>query len=263
VEQDYWVKDLSTNTEMDMWIEHRQAVIVTLLNHHETIDKMTDRQIAAKVRQHFRGLKQISSGVDGIHAGKAGDEEMEYRRGMLWERALEDLDFLYLEPEKYREIAMQIDECWSDREHYIARIKAYIQEMFAREGLKAEITGRPKRVYSIYCKMQRTGLPFSQINDICAIRVVVATVPHCYQVLDIMHSIFHVIPGEFDDYIVTPKGNLYRSLHTTVFDNEGKTLEVQIRTRDMNEESEYGASAHWRYKEEHRRSDLLRPMRGF
>jgi (p)ppGpp synthase/HD superfamily hydrolase len=193
-------------------------------------------------------LKQISPGVDGMHRGKAGDHEMEYRRKMLWE--LEDLVFRYLEPEKYREIAAQLDECWADREHDVARIKAYIQEMFTREGLKAEITGRPKRIYSIYCKMKRKHLPFSQIYDIRAIRIVVPTAPHCYQALDIIQNIFQAIPYEFDDYIVSPKGNLYRSLHTAVVDSEGKTLEVQIRTRNMHDESEYGAAAHWRYKEE-------------
>jgi (p)ppGpp synthase/HD superfamily hydrolase len=203
-------------------------------------------------------LKQLSPSVDGMHGGKAGDQEIEYRRKMLWE--IEDLGFRYLEPEKYREIAAQIAERWSDREHYVARIKAHLQEVFAREGLKAEITGRPKHIYSIYCKMKRKNLPFSQIYDIRAIRVIVDTAPHCYRALDIIHNIFHAIPDEFDDYILSPKENHYRSLHTVVFDSEGKTLEVQIRTRNMHEESEYGVAAHWRYKEEQHRGPPLTSM---
>ncbi len=164
-----------------------------------------------------------------------------------WE--LEDLAFRYLDPQKYREIASQLDERRSDREAYLKRTIAYIQEHFAREGLKAEIQGRPKHIYSIYRKMERKNLPFSQIYDVRAIRIIVDTVPQCYQALGIIHNIFHAIPGEFDDYISSPKENQYRSLHTAVLDKEGKTLEVQIRTAEMHEEAEYGIAAHWRYKE--------------
>ena len=164
-----------------------------------------------------------------------------------WE--LEDLAFRYLDPQKYREIAAQLDERRSDREAYLNRTIAYIQEHFAREGLQAEIQGRPKHIYSIYRKMERKNLPFSQIYDVRAIRIIVDTVPQCYQALGIIHNIFHAIPGEFDDYISSPKENQYRSLHTAVLDKEGKTLEVQIRTHEMHEEAEYGIAAHWRYKE--------------
>jgi RelA/SpoT family (p)ppGpp synthetase len=163
---------------------------------------------------------------------------------------LEDLSFRYLDPDHYREIASQIDERRSDREAYIKRITAYIREQFARENLEAEIIGRPKHIYSIYRKMDRKNLPFSQIYDIRAIRIIVATLPECYQALGVIHNIFHAIPGEFDDYISSPKENHYRSLHTAVLDKEGKTLEVQIRTRSMHEEAEYGIAAHWRYKED-------------
>lgn len=164
-----------------------------------------------------------------------------------WE--LEDLAFRYLDPQKYREIAAQLDERRSDREAYLNRTIAYIQEHFACEGLQAEIQGRPKHIYSIYRKMERKNLPFSQIYDVRAIRIIVDTVPQCYQALGIIHNIFHAIPGEFDDYISSPKENQYRSLHTAVLDKEGKTLEVQIRTHKMHEEAEYGIAAHWRYKE--------------
>jgi GTP pyrophosphokinase len=164
-----------------------------------------------------------------------------------WE--LEDLAFRYLEPDRYREIATQLHERRSDREAYMERITAFIAEQFAREGLHAELTGRPKHIYSIYRKMERKHLPFSQIYDVRAIRIIVNTIPECYQALGIIHNIFHAMPGEFDDYISSPKENSYRSLHTAVLDKDGKTLEVQIRTTKMHEEAEYGIAAHWRYKE--------------
>ncbi|MBN1679992.1 MAG: bifunctional (p)ppGpp synthetase/guanosine-3',5'-bis(diphosphate) 3'-pyrophosphohydrolase [Anaerolineae bacterium] len=166
---------------------------------------------------------------------------------MKWE--LEDLAFRYLDPERYREIAAYIAERRSDREAYMVRMIKQIEEQFAREGLVADIKGRPKHIYSIYRKMERKNLPFSQIYDIRAIRIIVKTIPECYQALGITHNIFHTIPNEFDDYISSPKENSYRSLHTAVLDSEGKTLEIQIRTREMDEEAEYGIAAHWRYKE--------------
>ncbi len=162
---------------------------------------------------------------------------------------LEDLAFRYLQPEKYHALAAQLNERRSDREADLRRLQAFIADLFAREGLKAEITARPKHIYSIYRKMERKNLPIEQIYDVRAIRVIVDTVPQCYQALGIIHSVFHAIPGEFDDYISSPKENSYRSLHTAVIDDQGKTLEVQIRTREMHEEAEYGVAAHWRYKE--------------
>ena len=162
---------------------------------------------------------------------------------------LEDLSFRYLQPETYHALAAQLNERRSDREADLRRLQDFIADHFAREGLKAEITSRPKHIYSIYRKMVRKNLPMDQIYDVRAIRVIVDTVPQCYQALGIIHNIFHAIPGEFDDYISSPKENSYRSLHTAVIDSQGKTLEVQIRTREMHEESEYGVAAHWRYKE--------------
>jgi GTP pyrophosphokinase len=130
------------------------------------------------------------------------------------------------------------------------RLVAFLHEQFARDGLQAEIQGRPKHIYSIFRKMDRKNLPFSQIYDIRGIRIVVATISDCYQALGIIHSVFHAIPGEFDDYISSPKENSYRSLHTAVLDQGGKTLEIQIRTREMHDDAEYGIAAHWRYKED-------------
>lgn len=268
--------------------------------------KDIDTEFGSKIAELVDGvtkLKQLPTGVEGMHGGKAGDREMEYLRKMFlamgsdfrvilikladrlhnmrtlghmpphkqiqkaketieiyapianrlgiwqlkWE--LEDLAFRYLDPEHYREIAAQIDEKRSEREAYMKRTTALIQDYFSREGLKVDVQGRPKHIYSIYRKMERKNLPFSQIYDIRAIRIIVDTLPQCYQALGVVHNLFHAIPGEFDDYISSPKENSYRSLHTAVLDKEGKTLEIQIRTRDMHEDAEYGIAAHWRYKE--------------
>jgi RelA/SpoT family (p)ppGpp synthetase len=208
--------------------------------------KLADRLHNMRTLSHMPPHKQIQKARETLEifapiANRLGIWQLK------WE--IEDLAFHYLDPERYHEIAAQLDERRSDREAYLKRTIAYIQEQFAREGLKAEIQGRPKHIYSIYRKMERKNLPFSQIYDIRAIRIIVETTPQCYQALGIIHNIFQAIPGQFDDYISSPKENSYRSLHTAVLDNEGKTLEIQIRTRAMDEEAEYGIAAHWRYKE--------------
>jgi RelA/SpoT family (p)ppGpp synthetase len=208
--------------------------------------KLADRLHNMRTLSHMPPHKQIQKAKETLEifapiANRLGIWQLK------WE--IEDLAFHYLDPERYHEIAAQLDERRSDREAYLKRTIAYIQEQFAREGLKAEIQGRPKHIYSIYRKMERKNLPFSQIYDIRAIRIIVDTIPQCYQALGIIHNIFQAIPGQFDDYISSPKENSYRSLHTAVLDNEGKTLEIQIRTHAMDEEAEYGIAAHWRYKE--------------
>jgi len=164
-----------------------------------------------------------------------------------WE--LEDLGFRYLAPSKYKEIAALIDERRADRERYIARIVEILQRKLQEEGIKAEVTGRPKHIYSIYKKMERKGLPFEKIYDVRGVRIIVDTVKDCYAALGIVHSLWRPIPGEFDDFIATPKDNMYQSLHTSVVTDDGKTLEVQIRTQDMHRTAELGIAAHWRYKE--------------
>ena len=168
-----------------------------------------------------------------------------------WE--LEDLSFRYLDPPKYREITHLIDERGPDREHYIEVLIDQVQRELEKAGIKAEISGRPKHIYSIYRKMQRKGVEFDQIYDVRAIRIIVATVRDCYAALGVVHGKWRPIPGEFDDYIATPKDNLYRSLHTAVLGPGGKPLEVQIRTNEMHHSAEYGIAAHWRYKESHKR----------
>ena len=165
-----------------------------------------------------------------------------------WE--LEDLSFRYLQPDAYRAIAKSLDERRADREEYVKNIANMLRSELAVYNItNAQITARPKHIYSIYKKMKRKDLPLEQIYDVRAVRVIVEEDAHCYLVLGIVHKLWRPIAGEFDDYVAAPKDNFYRSLHTAVMDGSGKTLEVQIRTRKMHEDAEYGIAAHWRYKE--------------
>ena len=166
---------------------------------------------------------------------------------------LEDLSLRYLDPVRYREIAALLAEGQAKRERYLQRIISLLKEELARAGIQAEISGRPKHIYSIYDKMRRKGVSFSQIYDVRGIRIIVDRVQDCYAALGVVHSLWRPIPGEFDDYIATPKDNMYQSLHTAVVTEEGKTLEVQIRTHEMHRRAEYGIAAHWRYKEHAKR----------
>ncbi|WP_068828633.1 GTP diphosphokinase [Pseudomonas sp. BMS12] len=163
-----------------------------------------------------------------------------------WE--LEDLSFRYLEPEQYKQIAKLLHERRLDREQYIAEVMNQLRNELTATGIKADISGRAKHIYSIWRKMQRKGLQFSQIYDVRAVRVLVPEVRDCYTALGIVHSLWRHIPKEFDDYIANPKENGYRSLHTAVIGPDGKVLEVQIRTQTMHEEAELGVCAHWKYK---------------
>jgi GTP pyrophosphokinase len=166
---------------------------------------------------------------------------------LKWE--LEDLAFRYSEPEQYRRIARQVAERREDRENFIRGFTGELERLLREAGVSGEVLGRPKHIYSIWRKMQRKHLDFQELFDIRAVRVLVEDVPACYSVLGLVHTRWQPIPGEFDDYITTPKGNNYQSLHTAVVGPGGKAVEVQIRTREMNEHAELGVAAHWRYKE--------------
>ncbi|MEG5263917.1 GTP diphosphokinase [Pseudomonas sp. JDS28PS106] len=163
-----------------------------------------------------------------------------------WE--LEDLSFRYLEPEQYKQIAKLLHERRLDRERFISDVMSQLDNELQATGVTADISGRAKHIYSIWRKMQRKGLAFSQIYDVRAVRVLVPEMRDCYTALGIVHTLWRHIPKEFDDYIANPKENGYRSLHTAVIGPEGKVLEVQIRTHAMHEEAELGVCAHWRYK---------------
>ncbi|SRR5216683_3344170 len=166
---------------------------------------------------------------------------------LKWE--LEDLSFRYLEPEVYKRIAQMLDERRVERQQYIARTLATLARELEEVGVKAEITGRPKHIYSIWNKMRSKSLDFSEVHDVRAVRIIVPSVKDCYTALGVVHNLWQPIPKEFDDYISRPKGNLYQSLHTAVVGPAGRTLEVQIRTEEMHRQAEFGVAAHWRYKE--------------
>ncbi|HEX7329137.1 MAG TPA: bifunctional (p)ppGpp synthetase/guanosine-3',5'-bis(diphosphate) 3'-pyrophosphohydrolase [Casimicrobiaceae bacterium] len=166
---------------------------------------------------------------------------------LKWE--LEDLSLRALEPAEYRRIALLLDERRADRERYIDTVVAELGRELAAAGVRAEVSGRPKHIYSIYRKMHRKHVGIEALYDIRAVRVLVDSVRDCYSALGVVHQLWTPLPGEFDDYIAKPKANNYRSLHTAVIGPEDKALEVQIRTREMHRHSEYGVAAHWRYKE--------------
>jgi GTP pyrophosphokinase len=166
---------------------------------------------------------------------------------LKWE--MEDLSFRFLEPATYKRIAAELDERRVEREAFIAEAMATLRRELAAAGVPAEVSGRPKHIYSIWNKMRQKSLDFSELYDVRALRVLVDSVKDCYTALGVVHNLWQPIPREFDDYISRPKGNFYRSLHTAVIGPDGRALEVQIRTHDMHRHAELGVAAHWRYKE--------------
>ncbi|MDX1812661.1 MAG: HD domain-containing protein, partial [Gammaproteobacteria bacterium] len=166
---------------------------------------------------------------------------------LKWE--LEDYAFRYLKPDDYKFIAKSLEEKRVDREQYMERIVTQLRHAIEDAGIKAEVYGRPKHIYSIWRKMQNKHLKFSDLYDVRAVRVLVDDLSSCYNVLSVVHGIWQFIPEEYDDYIAAPKSNNYQSLHTAVIGPEEKTVEIQIRTHEMHEHAEMGVAAHWRYKE--------------
>lgn len=207
--------------------------------------KLSERTCAIRSVKHAtpERRRQVAREVADIYAPLA------HRLGIghiKWE--LEDLSFRYLQPEEYKRIATLLDERRLDRQEYIDNMLALLRSELQKANIDGEVTGRAKHIYSIWRKMQRKGIPFSQVYDIRAVRILVPSIRDCYAVLGIVHSLWRNIPHEFDDYIASPKENGYRSLHTAVWGPQNKVLEIQIRTREMHEESELGVCAHWRYK---------------
>ena len=164
-----------------------------------------------------------------------------------WE--LEDLAFFYLDPPKYKQVAKMITESRAEREKYLDEVLDILRAEMEKVGIDAQVMGRPKHLYSIYQKMTKKDKDFSEIYDLIAVRLIVDSVKDCYSALGAVHTIWHPMPGRFKDYIAMPKYNMYQSLHTTVIGPAGRPLEVQIRTEEMHQKSEFGVAAHWLYKE--------------
>lgn len=188
--------------------------------------------------------KQIASETRRVHAPLAN------RLGVWhikWE--LEDLSLRYLEPDIYKDLVQKLDSKRREREAFVKAVIQRLDDLCKAQDITAEISGRPKHIYSIWHKMQKKHLDFEQVFDVRAVRVLVDTTAQCYEVLGLVHAQWKPIPGEFDDYIANPKPNGYRSLHTAVVGEDGRPLEIQVRTQDMHEHAERGVAAHWRYKE--------------
>lgn len=172
------------------------------------------------------------------------------RLGIYWiKNELENMAFFYTQPEAYKEIEGRVNKERVEREAYIEKVKAIIHAKMTENGVNCEVLGRVKHFYSIHQKMQNQDLPFEEIYDIFAFRIIVETIPQCYEVLGLIHSIWKPIDTKFKDYIGRPKPNMYQSLHTTVVGPVGERIEIQIRTREMDQVAKSGIAAHWRYKE--------------
>ena len=170
-----------------------------------------------------------------------------------WE--LEDLSFRYTQPDDYKAIATKLADRRINRETEVNQIILELQKLMNEAGIKAEISGRTKHIYSIYQKMQQKDKAFENVRDLRGLRLIVNDIPSCYAALGIIHTHWRPIPNEFDDYIAAPKDNFYQSIHTAVIYTDGKPLEVQIRTQEMHQNAEFGIAAHWMYKEKGTQDD--------
>jgi len=213
-----------------------RVVLLRLASRAQTLRWFTDKDTPER-----RDIARESLEIYAPLANRIGVWQMK------WE--IEDLSFRFLEPATYKRIAKMLDEKRLERESFIETATARLQEEMHRAGITAEVYGRPKHIYSIWNKMRAKDLEFSEVYDVRALRIIVPEVRDCYTALGIVHALWQPIHGEFDDYISHPKGNYYRSLHTAVMAEDGRSLEVQIRTPEMHRHAELGVAAHWRYKE--------------
>lgn len=231
---------------------YRKMILAMAKDVRVVVIKLGDRLHNMRTLKHMRSDKQkrIAKETLEIFAPLA------HRLGIFnvkWE--LEDLSFRYLEPDKYYDLVDQMKQKRQAREDIVNDTMEQLTKALGEAGIKADIKGRPKHFYSIYKKMKKDNRDLSQIYDLLAVRVIVDTVPDCYAVLGIAHSIWKPLPYRFKDYISMPKSNMYQSLHTTVIGTMGQPVEIQIRTWEMHRVSEYGVAAHWRYKEGNKGAD--------
>ena len=208
--------------------------------------KLSDRLHNMRTMQHMPAEKQVAKSRETLEifaplANRLGVWQLK------WE--LEDLAFRYLQPETYKELAKKLKDRRVDRDEYIASFVAQLSDQLQEGGINGDVKGRSKHIYSIWAKMQRKNLDFENVYDVRAVRVLVDSVQECYAALGLIHTQWKYIPGEFDDYIATPKENNYQSIHTAVIGPQGFVIEIQIRTLEMHKANELGVAAHWRYKE--------------
>ena len=240
-------------TKEDRQMEnYRKMILAMAKDVRVVVIKLGDRLHNMRTLKHMRSDKQkrIAKETLEIFAPLA------HRLGIFnvkWE--LEDLSFRYLEPDKYYDLVDQMKQKRQSREDIVNDTMVQLTKALGEAHIKADIKGRPKHFYSIYKKMKKDNRDLSQIYDLLAVRVIVDTIPDCYAVLGIAHSIWKPLPYRFKDYISMPKSNMYQSLHTTVIGTMGQPVEIQIRTWEMHRVSEYGVAAHWRYKEGNKSGD--------
>ncbi|HZO26358.1 MAG TPA: bifunctional (p)ppGpp synthetase/guanosine-3',5'-bis(diphosphate) 3'-pyrophosphohydrolase [Chloroflexota bacterium] len=236
-----------------MWAESMRKMFLAMADDIRVVlIKLADRlhnmrTLDARPPEKRRRVSQETMDIYAPLAARLGIGQIKWQ--------LEDLSFRHLEPSIYKDIARQLSSRRVSRERYIAQVIETLDGELRKLGITAEITGRPKHIFSIYRKMRARQAEISQIYDLLAVRVLVDTLPECYSVLGQIHAIWRPIPGQFDDYISNRKESGYQSLHTTVVAMEGHPLEIQIRTHEMHQVAEYGVAAHWRYKEG-RRGDV-------
>ena len=240
-------------TKEDRQMEnYRKMILAMAKDVRVVVIKLGDRLHNMRTLKHMRSDKQkrIAKETLEIFAPLA------HRLGIFnvkWE--LEDLSFRYLEPEKYYDLVDQMKQKRQVREDIVNDTMSQLTKALGEAHIKADIKGRPKHFYSIYKKMKKDNRDLSQIYDLLAVRVIVDSIPDCYAVLGIAHSLWKPLPYRFKDYISMPKSNMYQSLHTTVIGTMGQPVEIQIRTWEMHRVSEYGVAAHWRYKEGNKNGD--------
>lgn len=219
-----------------------RCVVIKLADHLRQLRNAKKLNVEAQ-----KSLSKLSFSLYSPLANRLGIWQLK------WE--IEDLALRYSEPEQYKQLAAKLKDKRGARERYIATTVKQVQTSLATQNIHAEVLGRPKHIYSIYKKMQQKQLRFEQLFDIRAIRILVDNDAECYAALGVVHGLWTPISGEFDDYLAKPKANGYRSIHTAVYAQEGKTLEVQIRTHAMHKRAELGVAAHWRYKEGAKQQD--------
>src|SRR5574344_1642425 len=242
-----FLQNLSTNRVSDGQIDTVRRMLLAMV---EDV-----RAVVIKLSERIAALREVKNSDEETRVLVAKEISNIYaplanRLGigqLKWE--LEDLSFRYLHPDIYKQIAHLLDEKRIDRENYINDFVDDLKKKLSNEGISADVYGRPKHIYSIWRKMQKKHLDFSDLYDVRAVRVIVNRLQDCYAALGVVHTLYHHIPREFDDYIANPKPNGYQSIHTVVLGPLGKTVEIQIRTEQMHNNAELGVAAHWKYKE--------------